>query len=257
MSNQNNCSNETAPNERVAFAIDIKEHEKFEHISDTKFISSNDFCSIVSQVFSVYEDFEGCSFEPVSGTNYHMIALYFNHRLVNVNPEGHTLAITKEEASANVKNQTLRSTRNFTNRYYNGDKFYLTGDGKDGLKPFLFDSSAVRTIYNQNWDVNWSKVVTEAAETNYIGGPQQQYTKVSFIDPAKLATAIFGEKDEDGTKWVYGVRILRSLPSISIGTNGNVNNNFMLSIDRVCESEVTKLAQMFGLGVSSGLNIIR
>ena len=156
------------------------------------------------------------------------------------------------DAGVSAKNNTLRSTRNFTSRYQNGDKFFLTDDAKSGLAPFFFDN--LRSIYKGNGELNWDKISGEVAETSY--GMQQQYTKVSFIDPAKVAEAIFGKVDEDGVKWVYGVRILRSVPSISM--NGtNVATNYMLAIERVCEAEVFKLAQSLGIGVNSGLNIIR
>ena len=251
MSNVGNTSN---PETKGAFTITVDEHEKFDHISDTKFVSSTDFCGLVSQMFNTYADFEGCSYEVVPGTNSHMIALYFNHKLAGTDtqPEdGRGIAITKN-ADSSAKNNTLRSTRNFMNRYNNGDKFFLTEDGKSGLTPFLFDQN--RSLYKGNGEVNWEKITQEVADGNY--GMPQQYTKVSYIDPAKVAEAIYGKVDNDGTKWVYGVRVLRSIPTIALGGN-NVSTNFMLAIERVCESEVMKLAQVLGVGVNSGLNIIR
>lgn len=251
MSNVGNNSN---PETKGAFTITINEHEKFDHISDMKFVSSTDFCGLVSQMFSIYADFEGCSYEVVPGTNSHMIALYFNHKLAGTNTEledGRGIAITKD-AGVTAKNNTLRSTRNFTNRYYNGDKFFLTEDGKSGLIPFLFDQN--RSLYKGNGEVNWDKIIQEVADGNC--GMPQQYTKVSFIDPAKVAEAIYGKVDDDGIKWVYGVRVLRSVPTIALGGT-NVSTNFMLAIERVCEPEVFKLAQGLGVGVNSGLNIIR
>ena len=250
----NDVRNTSNPETKGAFVISVDEHEKFDHISDSKFVSSTDFCGLVSQLFNIYADFEGCSYEVVPGTNSHMIALYFNHKLAGTDTvleDGRGIAITKD-AGVSARNNTLRSTRNFLNRYNNGDRFFLTEDAKSGLAPFLFDQN--RSLYKANGEVNWDKVVQEVADGNY--GMPQQYTKVSFIDPAKVAEMIYGKVDEDGTKWVYGVRVLRSVPTISIG-GSNVTTNFMLAIERVCENEVFKLAQSLGVGVNSGLNIIR
>ena len=252
-------SKETENTTRGAFTIGVEQHEKFEHISDTKFVSSTDFCGLVSQMFGIYADFEGCSYEAIPGTNTNMIALFFNHKLVGANEDtianivddGRALAITRD-SDGTAKNSTLRDARNLTSRYMNGDKFFLTDDGKSGLRPFLMEG--YRSIMSGNGEINWGKVTQEVSETNY--NMPQQYTKVSFIDPAKVAEAIYGKVDEDGTKWVYGVRVLRSIPTISTGM-GTVSSNYMLAIERVCEEEVYKLAQQCGVGVSSGLNIIR
>lgn len=248
---ENNSIETTEKKENTTFEIGVAVHEKFEHITDAKFVSSTEFCAVVSQLFSLYEDFEGCSFDVMPGTNNHMISLYFNHKMVDADPETHTIAITRD-TGVSAKNNTLRSTRNFTNRLYNGDKFYLTKDGKEGLRPFFAANN--RSIYKANYEINWDKVTLEVADSNM--GMPQQYTKVTFLDPAKIAEAIYGKTDEDGVTWLYDVRVLRSFPSIAMN-NGNASNSFMLEVRRVCEPEVIKLCQKFGIGTSSGLNIIR
>lgn len=235
---------------KETFEIVVEEHEKFAHIMDSKFLSSTELCGIISELFKeIYADFEGCKFEIPQGTNIPTIALFFNHRDVNLGSL--PTACSKDVVDEKTKNATLRSTRVFQHRLNNGDRYFLTDEGKEGLAPFVMDS---RNFFQKDGNVNWGKIVSEVADPN--AGVPMQYTKVSYLDPAKIMELIFGKKDGDGTSWVYGVRIIRSIPTFSV--IGNVaSENFMLAVERVCEEEVIRLSQQLGLSVASGLNIIR
>jgi hypothetical protein len=242
----------TATETREKLVIKVAEHEKFDHIMDSKYLSSNDLCSIISDLFrSVYADYEGCKFIIPQGTNIPTISIFFNHR--EIKDSTLTYACSKEIADEKTKNPTLRSTRLFQDRLINGDRYYLTEDGQDGLAPFVFEN---RSFFKGDGSVNWGKLVSEVADPVSYGVPLQ-FTQVSYLDPVKLLELIYGKTDENGVSWVYGVRVMRSVPTVSMFGQGNVAANMMLAIERVCEPEVEKLAKTLGLSVQSGLNIIR
>lgn len=251
MSTTNATKNKTS--EKRALEISVDTHEKFEHIVDTKFTSSTDLCGAISTLFSsVYADFEGCNFEFLQNTSIPIVNLFFNHRKSNSELP---LACSKDVEEGNTQNSTLRNIRSWETRKLNGDKFFLTAEGKDGLEPFILEN---RNFYNNKGEINWGKLVTEVSDNSqgYMQGMTQSFTKVSCLDPVKIVELIYGKVDEDGIKWIYGIRPLRSIPTVN--TFGqNITPSMMIAIERVCEPEVLKLSQRMGLSVASGLNIIR
>lgn len=253
---ENNKGNNVTANEqkKETFVIGVAEHETFDHIMDAKYISSAEFCGIVSSVLSqIYADYEGCAFEIAQNNfNTPVIKLFFNHKDRRNNPDA-VYACSKDTDDQKTKNQTLRSMRSYQNRLLNADKYFLTDEGKDGLSQFLIDN---RAIFKQDGSVNWGKVVTEIADPQAPMGVPMQYTQVSSIDPVRLLELIYGKKDENDVNWIYGIRVMRSIPTYSM-MGANVSANFMLAIERVCEPELTKLANSLGLNVQTGLNIIR
>lgn len=233
----------------------ITEHEKFENISDMKFISSNDLSSMVSAVFqNVFSDYEGCKFDILAGTNIPIFKLYFNHRAQEKTIDGDVLpfAITKENTESKAVNSTLRATRTYNSRLQYGDRYFLTDEGK-ALAEFVIDAPQFKS---KDGEIIMNKLISEVADGNFQVA--QQYTEVTAIDATKLVEAIFGKTDESGITWVYGVRIMRSIPNYTMFSQGAVSNaGFMLAIERVSETEVERLAKQFGLATSYGLNIIR
>jgi hypothetical protein len=256
MSSNNTSAATTAEKNDFVISELIQEHETFEHISDSKFLTSTKLCELISGMFgSIYADFEGCNMEFIPGTNQPSITLYFNHK----DNSGSTLpaACTKEDVEAKASNSTLRSTRSYNNRLINGDRYYLTKEGR-ALEEFVFDGNQ---FYKTNKDgvrsANWDKLVSEIADGNFqYQNVYQQFTQVKCLDPSKIVEAIFGTIDESGNAWVYGVRVLRSIPSVSI-INGVTTAGFVVAIERVSKNEVEALAKQFGLNTNNGLNIIR
>lgn len=253
MSTTTNTSTENAEKKDFSIADLMLEHEKFEHISDSKFVSSSELCSVISGVFAnVYSDYEGCNFEFLPGSNVPTITLFFNHKNEIKTIDGVQLpfACSKEDTENRAINNTLRSTRNYSSRLVNGDRYFLTDEG-NGLKDFIIDNAQ---FYRKDGSVVWSKLVSEVADGNF--NVPMQYTQVKCLDPAKLVELIYGKKDSDGISWVYGVRVMRSIPSYTMIT-GMSTSGYMLAIERVSQDEVEKLARQFGLNASYGLNIIR
>ena len=253
MSSNNSTASET---EKKIFKISdlIQEHETFEHISDSKFLTSTKLCELVSAMFSnIYADYEGCNMDFIPGTNQPSITLFFNHK----NTEGSALpcACSKEDSTAKASNSTLRSTRSYNSRLVNGDRYYLTEEGQ-ALEEFLFDSQQFYTTKDGQRTANWGKLVSEVADGNFqYQNIAQQYTQVKCLDPAKIVEAIFG-RFAGNSEWVYGVRVLRSIPSFTMIT-GMTTAGYVIAIERVSKSEVDALAKQFGLNTSAGLNIIR
>lgn len=250
-----NVKNETAE-EKFSIKVPNGKKEKFTHIMDAKFLTSTELCEMVSEFFrNAYADFEGCIFEIQPGTNIGMISLYFNHKNHSANPLYTACSLHVDDKE--TRNSTLRSTRSYQKRLLEGDRFYLTKEGKEGLEPFIIDN---KSLLNGGRDknINWGKIAGDVADNNnFIGGPQMQYTKVSYIDPVKVLEEIYGvHDDEEGINWVYGIRIIRSIPTVSVYGNA-VANNFMLALERVCEEEVLRLARDAGYAVNPGLQIIR
>lgn len=265
---------EETKEEDKRFEALVLEKEIFEPTMDNMLLKSTGLCDMVNQIFSrFYLDYEGSTFEIVYGTNKPMICLFFNHR--NYSHELEEAKKNEDESvavacSMNVddktENNTLRSLRTMSRRQFEGDRFYLTKEGKEGIGYYLFDYMSIRSIYargkNGVWVPNWSKIVADVADPNtryYNPVDNQQFTKVSFVDPVRIVSEIFGRKDETtGEKWDYGVRIINSLPGISNYTGMNTNdNNFLLAIERFSENKIYGIARELNLAVPSGLNIHR
>lgn len=246
----NNNENTTA--EKVEFKIGdlVTEHETFKHITDSEFTTSTEFCERVSALFSnIYADYEGCNWDFVPGYNLPAIALFFNHK--EDASSGLPFACSKEDTTSNAVNSTLRSTRSYSNRLVNGDRYYLTEKGQ-ALEEFVYDQFFVTKDNKRK--VNWSKLVSEVADSNFA--IPQQYTQVKFLDPAKIAEVIYGKSDENG-EWVYGVRTLRSIPSFTMFNGSMGTAGYAIAIERVSRDEVNRLARQFGLNTNAGLSIIR
>ena len=255
-------TNETTQNTTGDASADLKividEHEKFDAIVDEKYLTSKDFCEAVSQIFhTVFADFEGCSLDPIPNSNQVAIGLYFNHR--DYSGSDMPVACSRYVDNNNTKNATLRSIRARNNMLTHGDRFYLTKDGQSAISDLLINGSF---LYKNDGTVRWDKCVAEITDPSTqfgYGVNKIQLTKVSYVDPIKLAALIYGDtevdpKDGTETHWVYNIRVLKSLPNI-VGVGQS--NNFMLAVERISTEETEKLANAYGFTFSSGLNIIR
>ena len=246
-----NINGNDAKNEEFRISDLVTEHETMDRIMDCAFMTSTDFCSRVSALFSgIYADFQGCNFDFLPGSNVPVINLFFNHSGEAKNDL--PFACSKEDQTSTANNSTLRATRSYSNRLINGDRYYLTKEGQS-IDEFIIDQNQLFVTKDNVKKPNWAKLVSEVADGNYP--VPQQYTQVKFLDPAKLAEAIYGRIAND-TEWVYGVRVIRSIPTFSMFGN-QASANYMLSIERVSKNEVDKLAKQFGLNTNSGLTIIR
>lgn len=242
------------PSVNEEYRINVAEHEKFDYMTKTKYIGSNELCKQITDVFKVaFADCYGSRFDFVPGSNMFMITLFFDH---DKHSEGDYVAVTKDLEQDSTKNATLRRTRSYSHRLLEGDHFHLTNNGKSALAPFMMDQNTARHIYRNNpkqygsAEINWDKVVADAADSSYgYNGVARQLTQVSFLDVNKIVRLIYGDKTEDGKNLEYGVQIVRSAP--------NFMGGYLLAINCISEENVFDLASKFGIGVQAGLNIIR
>lgn len=256
-----NVQNE-AGQAKEALKIKVDQHLKFNPISDTKYLTSVEFCETVSSLFrDVYADWEGCKMVPLQGTNQLQVLFFFNHKEQLIANSPLTRACSRDEDST-TKSSTLAALRHRDHLLANGDSYHLTEDGMSSIRDFLFDNA---NLYKRNGDVEWKKVIAETSDNQVQGYGQpvaQQLTQVSWIDPVKLATLMFGEDNtEEGANWVYNIRVLRSMPSANYSygmyVGNNAPQNYLLAIDRISGEETKKLAALYGLVLGNGLGIIR
>ena len=243
-------SNVTAQTE---LNIDVAQPLKFKSILDTVYINSVELCEQISAAMkSVYVDFEGCRMVPVPNTNQLQLQFFFNHREYDV-PEGMYKAVTKDGKNE-ANNQTLAAIRRHDRLLNEGDRYFLTDDGKSGLKKFFFDGA---TVFEKDGSVKWNRVCAEVSDSANQFMPTQlpqQLTQVSFIDPVKFVTMLYGAADEDGEGWVYNLSVKRSMPSMAYGSN---SSNYVLAIERISVAQTKKLAAQYGLVFTNGLGIVR
>lgn len=244
-------SNEKANESTAEFKIVVEENDSFDPITDSTYMTSTAFGEKVSALFkSVFRDCEGCAFE-INQQGQAYIAVYFNH---NEAPDDGSRAAAVSRnigAGSNVSNETIRRIRDNDNRNRFGDRYYLTKEGKEGIDDFLFDYLLTRN----NGKIQWDRITADVSQQGQMYGQRAlQYTKVSMLDPVKLASIIFGDTDENGERVEYGVSVLKSAPQMSIG---NFQPVWILEIKRVFEKSLVGVCNSLGLAPSSGLNIIR
>ena len=253
--------NNAGQQEKQALKIRLDDHPKFNPISDSKYLTSVEFCEIVSNLFrDVFSDWEGCKMVPMQGANVLQMLFFFNHKEFN-DPNKYR-GCTRDDENR-TKSGTLAALRHRDHLLTNGDSYHLTEDGMSSMRDFLFDNA---NIFAKNGDVIWKKVVSETTDYQAQGFGQpiaQQLTQIAWIDPVKVATLIFGENDEKGGEpnWVYNIRVLRSMPSANYSYGMYVGNNqpqnYLLAIDRISGEETKKLAALYGLVLGNGLGIVR
>lgn len=236
--------------DRETFKINIEDHEPFNPIAASKYITSSDFCKLTSTLFhSVFNDFEGCRF--IAGQNVQpTIDFIFNHGSYD---KGAILGVQRYENGDNSSSDVLSKLRNRDNMLKNGDRYYLTDDGKDVIKPLL-----TRERFN-NGNPNWKGIVSEWQDrgpvSSYYYSQAPVYTKVSYIDLKRLCQLIFGGKDgDDVLDYDVSIKGVMNPAGQQLAIPGNTN--YVLVITRASSNEVQKTYQRLGFGLV-GSNIIR
>ena len=267
MSEDARTTNPEATNDKFKdFKLEIS-GAKFEPILDSKFMLAKEFGEIVSNIFKeIFVDWEGCTISDVKGTSFISLNFFFNHNELP-ETEGKVRAITRD-MDTGTQNDVLNRVRRFNNTTIHGDRYYLTEFAQKCFQNLLIDG--INGLRGQHGNINWTKAVSEVAENvqrNYpMYGqiPSQQYTVLSFIDPSKIATEIYGEEDVDGgAKWCYQVIPVNTMPVLNqFGQQVNPMPtdpaNRIFRIDRVSAKELNVLANKLGFSmIGNGLNIIR
>ena len=238
---------------RTKFVIEFEEHQPFDGVADCKFITSSELQKLASELFrGVFADFEGCLFEVWNNQNRggfleSHISLLFNHG----NYPGERVACEIPE-NKRTGSTAIDFQRRHDHQMRDGDRYYLTADGKDAIESLL---TPMRFNHGK---IDWKGIVSEWSETNTMmyGVKAPQYTKVSFIDLNNLCRLIFGDKDENGEKVEYQVSIVGAMNAPYPGMMPNMMSNYMLSITRVSEKQIKSLYEKLGF-VTSASNVVR
>lgn len=260
MSEVNNVNAGQEQKDEMQSLLTIQEHEEFNPIVGSKYLSAKEFCETVSSMFKVvFADYEGCIINGVAGTTQIEVKLFFNH---NKTASDLPVCCSKEIDEAGTQNPLLAKTRRYNARMTMGDRYFVTEEGQATLAPLLINN---KTLLNSNGTINWGKICSEVADTSsqFAFEPmRQQYTAISFIDPVKLIELIYGtelvDEANEEHKWVYNLGLVSSIPTLApLNANPNSPMNWMLRIDRISEEETAKLARRYGLSVTNGLEMVR
>lgn len=245
-------TNETA--KREPFKINIEDHFDFGAIASSKFLTSTRFSEMVSAIFKeVFIDFEGCIFEVYNGEP--TISLIFNHGDYSNRAEGDGRVLACERLSSKAVGSTVIDrgrSRDCLSR--EGDRYYLTEDGKDVIKTLL-----TRRLYN-NGNPDFKKIVSEISDrgqmNTYFTQQTIQYTKVSYLSLDRLCALVFGFKDKSSNEDVeYSCNIASAFNPVNFG--GQVAAaSYILNITCVSSKAIADFYNEIGLG-QSGLSIVR
>lgn len=236
-------------NKRDKFKIEA-DPIAFDAIAESKYVTSQELCRLTSELFrEVFADFEGCIFETGNGGEPTM-SLIFNHQKYS---EDDIVACERSGNKASGSS-VLDRTRNRDRQLQDGDRYYLTEDGKDVVMTLL-----TGRMFN-NGNPNWRNIVSDWTDRTVVNlySNQQlpQYTKVSFIDLRNLCRLIFGSK-VDGDNVDYSVTIASALTPAGYQTMGMpMNCNYMLNITRASAKEVAAVYEKLGFG-TMGTHIVR
>ncbi len=231
--------------EKKTFKVQIDEHYDFDAIASSKYITSQELCKMVSDLLKcVFADFEGCKFEVNQGME-PTIALYFNH---NDHTGSDLPCACEKNGAAKVGNTIIDRgrARDMFNR--NGDKYYLTDEGKEFVKGLL-----ARRYFN-NGNPDFGRIVGEEQERGAINNsfiPQYTiYTKVAFISISRICSLLFGNGEEENDRVEYEVNVSSPLPS------GYGVSNFVLNVTRISSKELSNFCNKIGISQQQ-LNIVR
>lgn len=234
-----------ATEERKPYTLTVEPIE-FAADAEVKILTSNELCKLVNEYFrAAFADFEGSLFEMSQGAP--SISLFFNHPK---HVEGAVYACDTVDGKK-VGNSVLDRINSYDRKVKEGDKYHVTDDGKDIIKPLLSPK------YFNNGRVNWGNITFEFADRTTVNyyQPQaaQHMTKIIGIDPRAICAIIFGSKDADGTL-DYDIDVKADLSA----RNGFVNAhpNYVLNVMKAHNNVISKSYEKLGFG-AAGSSIIR
>ena len=251
MSAEFNGTQTTDETKRTPYHVDI-EPSKFLPDAESKFVTSLELCQDTRDIFkAAFADFYGCKFEILQGTGVPMITLLFSHVEA---PEGQTVA-TAPSSAKTTGSSVIDKTRSRDHLMKEGDKYVLTQDGLDIIKPLLLP----HFVNRNTGKVDLKRIVSPIADVNqssmFAPANAVQLTQVIGIDPRKIAAMIWGEHDTDGGDVDYGITILKDLSANGMAFPGMTPQIFALKIDRAHSEALKKTYEK--IGISTGSNIVR
>ncbi len=212
------------------------------------FMSSLDFCKLINEYFkAAFGDFVGSTFDMGQGGP--TVSLYFSH-LKDVDGVRACDRISAKTTGSSL----IDRTRGRDLQLKEGDRYHITEDGQDIIKPLL-----APRFYNQG-KPNWKNIVVDIVDNNpqsfYQPNAATHLTKIVGIDPRNLCSLIYGNKDEDGSYIDYGVEVKAS-PAVAGFMPGQQQVNYILAITKAYSGTISKTYEKLGLGFANGSNIVR
>lgn len=229
---------------RTPYVLEV-EPSPFEADAEVKILTSNELCRLANQYFrAAFADYEGCFFEMSQGAP--TITLAFNHAK---HTEDGVYAVDMP-ANNKVGNSVLERTRAYDRLVKEGDRYHITEDGKDIIKPLL----APR--YFNNGNPNWGTIVTDYIDrptSYYVPQGGVQLTRIIGIDPKAICAILFGKKE--GGSWLdYAVEVKADLSARN--GFGVTAPNYVLNITKAYNDNITKTYEKLGFGMA-GSSIVR
>ena len=234
--------------ERTPYTVSFDQRPKLKFVGKNVYITSNELCTTANEVFhATFADYEGCCLEFGQGGE-PTVTLFFNHGQYSSDQHVAVSRNTSNKAS----NELLGRIRQRDQLMKNGDRYYITDDGKDIITKLLTNRA-----FNNN-KPNWGGLVAEHSDKNmynmYNAQAPVQLTKIMQIDLNRLVAFIYGRKDEDGSDIDY-VTLVTGVVNPIMGAP-SYSKNYMLNINAVSADNVKSLCEKLGLG-TMGSDIIR
>lgn len=232
--------------ERVPYAVELEEPLKFEHDVEASILTSGKLGNLANEYFKAAfpGDYEGCTIEyNHKGLS---LSLYFRHETQRT--DGVVYGVELSTAKKTF-NKTMDQIRRRDYLVKEGDRYVVTQDGEDVIKPLLFQNLV------PNGKVNWGSVLSEVADNsmgNMYAIRTAQYTKVSGINLNLVCALLFGKKDADSNTVAYTVDVKGYKNQ---GYSQSASSNLILWVNRINCNKVEATGLDLGLGFGS--NIIR
>jgi len=222
----------------------------FPAIAETAYISSNELLSAISRAMKeLFVDFEGCKIDSTNTTGEVTLVFGFNHGKYN-DLGGKFYGVQLPQAQR-TENERINAIRNNDHFMTAGDRYYVTEELAEFLKPYL-----TRPAFN-NGKPNWKNL---CSETRFGNGYNQGYhvpqrTEVRGISLRAFCKTLFGIHGEDGSdNYDYDVMI-KDYPRPN--PFGQVSNEYILAVIRCSEDEVKKMYAHYGFVVADNNDLVR
>lgn len=270
-SKRNNSVNtevkEARVNKEDKFRIINEEPAEFPCVGKVDYKRSLQFCSDVTKIFKeVYDDFYGTTFEiSQSGESY--ICLWFDHNISNDSDK--IVAFSQyDNGDTSASNEVLNRVRSLNRRARSGNQYKITKFGREGLDEFIkdriIDGSMVTNLRNNKGKVIWERCAMDVAEPQQHYNAQQAqkvFSKVSYIDPAKMYKLIYGESVISGVDITTGKDIVSKVEYkievvSSVGAPNGYNKDFLLKIEQINQDELNRILHDIGVGSYSPFGIV-
>ena len=253
---------EARENKEDKFEISNESPADFPCVGKIDYRRSMQLCSDVIKVFrEVYDDFYGATFE-ISQSGEPYICLWFSHTVSNDGDK--IVAFSQyEDADNSSSNEVLNRVRNLNRRSRSGNKYKITKFGKEGLDEFIKDrvleGNMVTNLRNTKGKVIWDRCAIDIAEPQqYYNAQQMQkvYTKVSYIDLAKIYKFIYGDTVITGVDSATGKDIISKVDYKIEVTNSVGTKDFLLKIEQINQDELDRILKDLGVGSYSPFGIV-